>query len=183
MNINEIITEADILVPNAVDQAQKLIWLNAVNQDFFNVVKIPTTKRFDYVSGQSDYSIPGFSEKDIDRVSTGVFWYGKMNYKNITTTQSYFTYENETLSLYPAPYKNGVGLVRGRKSATTTFLSTNTSIEPDLPKEYHWTLIPALASYLANTEDDGLKAANYESQYKSAWNIAAQNYQVEGENE
>ncbi|MNW68877.1 hypothetical protein D3C74_477610 [compost metagenome] len=61
--------------------------------------------------------------------------------------------------------------------ATTTFTTANLINVPDAPEEYHWTYIPALAAYLANTQDDGVKAANYENQYKSAWNVAAQNYQ------
>lgn len=179
MNIQEIINEADILVPNAVDIAQKITWLNAVNQDFFNVVKIPRTVKFDAVQGKADYNISGLSEKDIDRVSVGVFWYSRLNYDRVTTTESYFTYDDGVLSLEPAPYESRRGLVRGRKTATTTFTSSNLNVSPDAPTEYHWSFIPALASYLANTEDDGVKAANYESQYKSAWNVAAQNYQVE----
>lgn len=180
MNIQEIISEADILVPNAVDRAQKIMWLNVINTDFFNVVKIPTTIKFTATAGESNYSIPGLSEKDIDRVSVGVFWYTKLNYDELTT-QSYFTYDNDTLTLEPAPFRASVGLVRARKSATTTFTTGELTAQPDVPKEYHWTLIPALASYLANTEDDSVKANNYESQYKAAWNVASQNYQVEGE--
>ncbi|MFD1990101.1 hypothetical protein ACFSGI_09035 [Paenibacillus nicotianae] len=181
LNINEIIQEADILVPNAVELPQKIVWLNAVNQDFFNVVKIPKTIRFDSVAEQSDYSIAGLSEKDIDKVLVGLFWYSRLNYNNVTTTENFFTYESDTLSLHPAPFLTSKGMVRYRQSASTTFTSSDLSSSPDAPKEYHWTFISALASFLANTEDDGIKASNYENQYKSAWNVAAQNYQVQGD--
>nr|WP_256703276.1 hypothetical protein [Paenibacillus peoriae] len=67
--------------------------------------------------------------------------------------------------------------MRYSRIGTTTYTSSNLTIEPDAPLEYQWTYIPALAAYIAHSQDDAVKASNYENQYKAAWNVAAQNYQ------
>lgn len=182
MNIQEIMNEADILVPNEVPAADKVIWLNAINQDFFNVVKIPKMAWFDSVAGQNVYVLPtDVRMKNTDMCMVGMIQYRSIQNVNVTPLQNSYMLDDEThtLVLTPAPYQSDMqGLIRYRRIATTTFSSSNLSAAPDAPEEYHWTLIPALAAYIANTQDDGAKAGNYESQYKAAWNVAAQNYQV-----
>ena len=184
MNIGQIINEADLLVPNALDQADKIVWLNAINQDFFNVVKIPKITNFTCASAQQDYVLAAdVREKNIDKVMIGMFPYLSLGRDEVTPAQNayYFVDDTHTLSLYPAPYTNLQGFLRYHRIATTTFTTSNTSVNPDAPEEYHWTYIPALASFIAHSQDDAIKASNYESQYKSAWNVAAQNYQKEAE--
>lgn len=181
MVINQIISEADMLVPNDVPLLDKILWLNAVNQDFFNVVKIPKIKQFNCVAGQTDYVMPAeISQKNIDLVLVGPSQYRSLDREDITPYQNAYAYDDSTriLSLYPAPYDALGGFLRYHKVATTTFLSSSLTVQPDAPEEYHWTYIPALAAMLANSQDDSVKASNYENQYKAAWNIAAQNYQV-----
>lgn len=181
MNIGEIIAQADILVPNEVMMEEKAIWLNAINQDFFNVVKIPKTAWFSTVVSQSDYVLPDdIRQKNIDKVLVGMFQYQSLDRDNVTPAQNAYTFDDQTnkLSLFPAPYTDLQGFLRYHRIATTTFTAGNLQSIPDAPEEYHWTYIPALAAYLAHTQDDSVKAANYESQYKAAWNVAAQNYQA-----
>ncbi|SDW30490.1 hypothetical protein [Paenibacillus sp. PDC88] len=183
MNINEIISEADLLVPNEMAVADKIIWLNALNQDFFNVVKIPKITRFECISGQSDYALPAdVRQKNIDLVMIGMFPYMSLDRGEVAPAQNAYTFDDttRTLSLFPAPYDSLTGFLRYHRVATTTFVSSSLSVSPDAPEEYHWTFIPALSSMLANSQDDSVKAANYENQYKAAWNVAAQNYQAGG---
>ncbi|MEN1985874.1 phage adaptor protein [Paenibacillus hubeiensis] len=181
MNINEIISEADMLVPNEVPIGDKVIWLNALNQDFFNVVKIPKIAKFDCVTGQGDYVLPAdVRQKNIDLMMIGMFPYKSLDRDDVTPAQNAYSFDDvtKTLSLFPAPYSNLKGFLRYRRIATTLFTSTALTVPPDAPEEYHWTFIPALASMLASSQDDMTKASNYENQYKAAWNVAAQNYQA-----
>ncbi|WP_405154782.1 hypothetical protein [Paenibacillus sp. FSL K6-0108] len=181
MNLSEIISEADMLVPNEVPIADKVLWLNALNQDFFNVVKIPRILKFDCVVGQEDYVLAAdVRQKNIDLVMIGMFPYKSLDRDAITPAQNAYAYDDtaKTLSLFPAPYGNLKGFLRYRRMATTTFTASALAVSPDAPEEYHWTFIPALASMLANSQDDSVKASNYENQYKAAWNVAAQNYQA-----
>ncbi|WDM22652.1 hypothetical protein [Paenibacillus polymyxa] len=181
MKISEIIQEADLLVPNGVDTADKIIWLNAINQDFFNVVKIPAFTSFTSVLDQSQYTLDvSVRFKNIEMVMCGVVKYHELtpDIPNPLLNTYFFDDVGHNITLSPPPYQVGLtGLVRYSRIATTTFLNNNLTIEPDAPAEYHWTYIPALAAYIAHSMDDEVKAANYENQYKNAWNVAAQNYQ------
>lgn len=183
VNINVIIAEADLLVPNDVPVVNKVVALNSLNHDFFNVVKIPQMTYFVATKNEPKYIL--LSEirlKNIKLVHVGVVKYHELNAETPNPLQNTFAFDDrfQTLALYPAPYQDGLtGSVRYDRIATTTFVSSNLNVSPDIPEEYQWTLIPALAAYIANTQDDGIKASNYENQYKSAWNVAAQNYAKE----
>jgi hypothetical protein len=179
MNLSEIISQADALVPNAVSTGDKVIQLNAINQDFFNVVKIPRVYQIGCVSTQSKYKIPDYIlQKNVDKVMVGMFQYKSLDNTDVVPTQNAFYINDDTheLTVYPAPYTDLEMFIRYHKVATSNYTSSNLSAVPDAPLEYHWTYVPALAACLAYTEDDSAKAGNYEAQYKNAWNVAAQNY-------
>ena len=183
MDMITIIAEADVLVPNDVPVADKVVALNGFNQDFFNVVKIPKIVTFSPVKDQRGYQINNsVTAKNIDFVMAGVVKYHELNSETPHPMQNTYYYINETntLNLLPSPYQDGLeGFIRYKQIATTTFTIGNLEKSPDAPLEYHWTFIVALASFLANTQDDAIKASNYENQYKAAWNVAAQNYTKE----
>lgn len=180
LTIQEIISEADLLVPNEVAASDKVLWLNALNQDFFNVVKVPKVISFTPSTNEEDYSLPSDVRlKNINWVIVGVIKYSELlpSSKNPLTNTFLFDDSKKMLTLRPAPYQSGLqGLVQYNRIATTTFVSSVLTASPDAPEEYHWTFIPGLAAYIALSQDDAVKASNYETQYKSAWNVAAQNY-------
>lgn len=107
MNILEIIAESDILVPNEVTIADKVLWLNALNQDFFNVVKIPKVIQFGCVAGQIDFTLPpDVRQKNIDLLLIGPSQYRSLDHEDVTPYQNSFSYDDttKTISIYPAPY-------------------------------------------------------------------------------
>lgn len=181
LTLQQIIDEADILVPNTVDLPDKINRLNEINADFFNVVKIPKIGRFVGTVGQADYTLPAdVREKNIDLVECGLLQYRNLMSERVSPTDNNWSYDDSSkvLTISPAPYQNGLpGIVRYHRLATTTFLVSNLDAVPDAPEEYHGTYVPALCSFLALTQEDASKAAIYEAQYKSAWNVASQNYQ------
>lgn len=179
MKISEIIAEADILVPNNVPSPNKVTHLNSLVTDFYNVVKIPKIAKFTTVAGQTNYALgTDIRSKNIDKVQVENFRYSSVERDDYRPTQTGFIFDDDTstLSLNPAPYDALPAFVRYHKIATSFVTSANLEAVPGIPSEYHWTLVPALAAYLAKTQDDGIKAANYESEYKAAWNVAGQNY-------
>lgn len=179
LTIGQIISEADLLAPNAVDLADKVLQLTTINRSFFEVVKIPKLARFTSTAS-SDYTLAvDVREKNIDLVTVGLLKYRSLDGDNVSPTQNVYAFDDisKTLTLSPAPYQSGLqGIVRYRRIGTTTFTSGNLSANPDVPEEYQGALIPALASWLAAAEDDMGKAAKYETQYKETWNAAAQAY-------
>lgn len=183
MLLTEIIAESDLLVPNEVSLSDKLIQLNSINQDFFNVVKIPEFDGFTSVKDQEEYQLGIYvRNKNIDLVFCGVVKYKELSSNTTNPLQNTFIFNDSTkkITLFPAPYQSGLrGIVRHHTMATANFTQAYIGVSPDAPEEYHWTYIPALASFLASTQDDAVKANNYENQYKSAWNVAAQNYAKE----
>jgi hypothetical protein len=167
-------------VPNEVPLADKIVALNSLNQDFFNVVKIPRVIPLTPVKDQTDYTISTEVRlKNIDLIMVGIIKYKELLPTAANPIQNTYTFDDSThiLNLRPAPYATGLqGVLRYSRIATTTFVSGNLSAVPDAPDEYHWTYYVGLASFIANTQDDAIKASNYEQQYKAAWNVAAQNY-------
>lgn len=181
--LNDIIGEAGVLVPNDVNIIDQVVFLNSLNQDFFNVVKIPKIVTFEPIMDKESYQINNqVRQKNIDLVMCGVVKYSELNPDVPNPLQNTYSFDDETyvLSLYPSPYQNGLrGTIRYSRLSTTTFTSSNLTSTPDAPEEYHYSFVLGLASFLANTQDDMIKASNYENQYKSMWNVAAQNYAKE----
>jgi hypothetical protein len=180
MNLQSIISEADILVPNEVDTGDKLIVLDSLNRDFFNVVKIPRVAPFTPVKDQATYTLPtDVRLKNIDLIMCGVIKYKELMPNTPNPLQNTFTFDDSTylLTLRPAPYQAGLqAIVRYNRIATTTFEFSNLLATPDSPLEYHYSLVIGLASYLAAAMDDMGKAATYESQYLAVWAQAATQY-------
>lgn len=181
---SEIITEADILVPNEYVAADKVPWLNALNQEFFDVVKIPQTATFTTTAATKTYTLTGtIKEKNIDKVMAGYLKYRSLNYEDVQPGQNYFTFNESSnvLTLSSAPSQSGVsGIARYAKSAVTTFTVAAVATQtPDAPGEYHWIIVLGLAEYIAKANEEDEKASNYGGQYRAALQTAAQNYQKE----
>lgn len=179
MNIGEIIAESDVMVPNSFGVNYKISWLNELNQDFFNVVKIPmlitqtTTNSPTYTLGA------GVLAKNIDLVQVGLLIYRSILEEDVRPGQNYWNFDDisKVMTLNPAPYVSGLMLkVRYHRTATTTFTTNNLNITPDAPIEFHWAYVLGLNSKIAKSMDDLGRANNYENDYRNYLNIAAANY-------
>ncbi len=175
MNLTTIIAEADVLVPNDMTVAEKVAFLNTINVDFFNQVKIPIIERFETTLAAT-YEITGLvKDQDIDYVRIGFLQYQKVGSSQLKSNE-YVANDGEVI-LSPAPYAAGLpATIRYYRCATTTFTETSLTDTPDAPSEYHWTYVPALCVKLAQAMDDMPKAANYEEEYRTAWQAAAQDF-------
>lgn len=184
LTIQGIITEADTLVPNGYVNADKIPWLNAINQEFFDLVKIPQHAMFNTVAGTKEYVITGdIKEKNIDKVMAGHLKYRSLNYEDVQPGQNWYSFNdaNKLLTLSAAPSRSGQpGFVRSYRSATSTFSSGNLNAVPNAPEEYHWIYVLGLAEYIAKAQEEDEKAANYGGQYRSALAAAASNFKGVG---
>jgi hypothetical protein len=183
LTLQQIIDEVDKLIPNLLTNADKVTQLNAINQDFFNVVKIPKLATFAALKGQATYTLAhDVRAKNIDYVKCGLLNYRDMQSDNVRPTDNVFSFDDATkvLTLSPAPYQLIQGFLRYHRIATSTFTGANLSAVPDAPAEYHGSYITALAAWIALTQDELVKASVFESQYKATWNAASQNYQQGG---
>lgn len=183
LTLQQIIDEADVLVSNAYSIVDKTTWLNAINQDFFEVVKIPNLVPFSSIANQSSYTLTGnIKTKNIDKVQVGTMQYKSILYDDVKPSDNYFTFNETSLSLIlnPAPSQIRSGILRYFSCASSNFVSTTLTVNPDAPSEYHWIYVLGLCEKIAGAMDDTNKANNYGQDYRNALNVAAQNYQRGG---
>lgn len=181
MDLEAIIGDADTLIPSNYEDADKVIWLNEINHDFFEKVKIPLTVNFTTVKDQAAYSLnSNVRAKNIDYVKVGTSLYLNFFFENVSPGTNYHTFDEDTekITLDPAPARSGVsGTVRYFKIATTTFVTANLDQQsPDAPTEYHWIYTLGLCQKIAEAMDDIAKATNYGNRYNAAIAVAQQNY-------
>lgn len=171
-----IITEADILVPNAIAAVDKVVQLNNINGDFFNSVKISKVHRFSSTTAGVVTLPTDVRQKNIDLLQIGPLRYHSLDDNSSPgPLECFYNFDDisHVLTLSPAPYKAGLDcLCRHRRISTTTFSSGNLSATPDAPEEYHWTYILALAAWMASVMMLTEQAASYETRYRQAWQRA-----------
>lgn len=178
MNLTTIIEEADIRVPNVFTPAQKVDWLNEVNYEFFDIVKIPKTAIVLTDGTSGTFPVPSdLREKNVRKVVVGSSFYRSMKYEDINTAFNYFTVDDSAhqVTLSPKPPAGTAVMVYDQMSVNP-FISTNLDAEPDAPVEYHWIYILGLAVRIAKAMNDVTLAANYENDYKGNLSVAQQNY-------
>jgi hypothetical protein len=178
MNLQTIIDEADIRVPNAFSVDQKVDWLNEVNHEFFDVVKIP--KSFTASTNGTASSFPvanDMREKNIKKVVVGSTYYRSMLYENVTAAFNYYTLDEgaNSLTLSPKPPASTLIVVYD-KISVSPFLASNLTAEPEAPSEYHWLYILGLCVRVAKAMNDASLANNYENDFKNNLAVAQQNY-------
>lgn len=180
LTIKTIIDESDIMVPNAYETSDKVIWLNEINQDFFDKVKIPLISRFITIANKEDYKLSSsVRAKNIDRVQVGPYVYENGLTEDVNPTLNHHTFDDttNTLTLSPAPLRSGLsGFIRYFRIAITNFVVSNLNAVPDAPPEYHWIYTLGLCARIAKSQDEIAKGNNYESSYNNALSVAAQNY-------
>lgn len=183
LTIEEIIDEADVRVPNAFSEQEKIDWLNHINYDFFESVKIPKVVVLTSVVDVTDYDVDASDncrERNITRVNAGNEFYQSMAYVEVNPKNNYFTFEDSTntLSLYPAPPLSDQDIiVRFNKVAGTTFTSVNKGSDtPDAPEEYHSVYILGLCEHIAKAMNDTVLGNNYANDYRGILAIAQQNH-------
>ena len=181
MDIQTIIAEADVRVPNVFSSAQKVDWLNEVNYEFFDIVKIPKTYRVLTDGTMDTFPIPSdLREKNVRKIVFGTSYYRSMLFEDIPAATNYYTVDEtlHQLTLSPKPRK-GSALVVYDQMGVTPFLSTALTVSPDAPSEYHWVYVLGLCVRIAKAMNDVTLANNYDADYKGNLMVAQQNYAKE----
>ena len=183
----DIITDADVRVPNSIDTTRKIGWLNEVNHEFFDTVKIPATTTFQTnVDAQQKvldtYTLTptDIRTRNIIEVVVGTERYRSVLFDRMLVPGSnYYEFDEatKTLKLIPAPPRAQLtGRVKYYRVSTVTFTTSNyTTAEPDAPKEFHWIYVLGLCARIAKAMQDVRLAQNFDVDYKNALLIAQQN--------
>lgn len=178
MNLQTIIDEADIRVPNAFPADQKIDWLNEVNYEFFDVVKMPKVFTANADGVLTTFTLPTEArEKNIRKVVAGSNYYRSMIYEDITASFNYYTVDDTTqvMTMTPKP-PAGKLIVVFDKMGVVPFISTNLTVLPDAPVEYHWLYVLGLCVRIAKAMNDVNLANNYENDFKNNLSVAQQNF-------
>lgn len=178
LTLTQIITEADIRMPNTFDSAQKCSWLNEINQEWFDIVKIPKIYQFTS-SGVGVYTLPSdVRHKNIDSVHIGTQMYVSALYENRLPGRNYWIYDDDEqeLTVVSDLVPSQKGIVRYRAMPQNTFTSSDLGDNPDAPSEYHWIYILGLAERIAKAMDDIPKANNFAAEYQNNLAVAQANY-------
>lgn len=178
MNLQTIIDEADIRVPNAFSPEQKVDWLNEVNYEFFDIVKIPKSAVIAVDGAAATFTIPtDVREKNVRKVVLGSNYYRSIVYEEITAAFNYYTINEGTsqITFNPKPPAGSAVLVYD-SIGVTPFISTSLTVSPTAPVEYHWIYVLGLAVRIAKAMNDVVLANNYDNDYKGNLAIAQQNF-------
>lgn len=181
LTIQKIIEEADARVPNAFNEHQKVDWINEVNVQFFDLVRIPQFQSFIGLKDVKDYTLnSGVRSKLIDRVMIGSLVYESAQYGNVPYGRSYWTYDDTTnkLTVNPAPIETNEGIVKHYRVSSKTFLASNLSDSPDAPSEYHWLYILGLCERIAKAMEDISLANNYANEFATQLQVARESFGV-----
>ena len=176
--VQEVINEADILVPNVLSNAQKVEQLNNITNEFYNNVKIPNSISFPMPTNSAIVPANDIKEKDIEVVQIGFLNYRDNNKAGTFNTGNRFTFDDNSkvLTVYPRYPKEEQCIIRYYKSKSKIYRTSLINEEIDAPVEFQQSFVSALAAWIALTQDDIAKSSVYESQYRSVWNAASQNY-------
>jgi hypothetical protein len=183
LTIQQIINEVDTLVPNIFDAQKKLTWVNEINKEFFEIVKIPVVHSFT-VSPGLDNTLPSdVRSRNIDRVQVADSFYLSLQYGRVNPGHNHWFFDDitKTITLNPPPSLIKSAIVIYHKISTKTFLIASIGTDsPEAPEEYHWIYVLGLAERVAKAMNDVSLANNFGDDYISQLSIAQQNYGKEG---
>lgn len=183
MDLQQMLNEADLRVPNAYTDANKVDWLNEINNEFYEIVKIPQIETFLTSENVKLYTLSGdIRAKNINKVLVSGSRYGNMAYERVNPHNNYFVFDDSTqdLTLNPAPSQSAIeGVVGYFKITPDTFLASDLTTVPQAPKEYHSIYVLGLCERIAKSMNDVTLANNYANDYQSQLGIAQQNYSKE----
>lgn len=181
----QIIADADGRVPNGVALADKVGWLNYINQEFFEAVRSPLTESKSTSGGLPTYSFAGtIRERNITHVRVGAQRYESLNFNpEAAPGRNYFIFADATkvLTLSPAPLASAQTItLRYYRVGSTTFTAANIATDtPDAPDEYHWVYVLGLCERLAKAAQDVELAGNYAAEYQAGLMLAQRAYAKE----
>lgn len=180
LTLTQIIEEVDALVPNSFDVDKKILWLNELNKEFFEVVQIPLIHQFASVAGKKVYSIdPKIRSNKVDAVRVAQTFYQSMQYEDVGPGHNFWVIDDETqeLILEPVtPIDGQLGVVKYTKVPQTTFVKTELTVTPDAPPEYHWVYVLGMCERTAKAMNDVSLANNYAVDYRNQLSLAQQNF-------
>lgn len=166
MLLNEILLDANLLVPNSINDALKVGWLNQIQRQLYRDFSFPDTSHaFLAETDVSLYAIPdNCSRERITSVIVGDDTYDYVTVDEDVTGRSWTMIENN-LWIHPTPIAPMQAFLNYRPRPDDMRVEMQ-DVEPQFPADFHEILVFGIATRIARASQDSNKAAEMDMQFQ-----------------
>lgn len=165
MLLKEILFDANLLVPNSINDEIKVGWLNQIQRQLYRDFSFPDTSfAFLAEQGVNLYPIP----ENCSRERITALTIGEEEYKYVTVDdtakQNSWSIVDNMLWIYPTPQTSSQAYLNYRPRPDDMRLDMQ-DVEPQFPVDFHEILVFGIAARIARAGQDATKAAEMNEQF------------------
>ena len=163
MLLKEILLDANLLVPNSINDEIKVRWLNEIQGQLYRDFPFNDTSfRFTAEPGFNLYTIPEDCSRE--RITSVIVGDNLYEYRTIDqeVTDYCWVMSDENLFIHPTPSQNTSAYLNYRPGPKE-MLTTMQDVEPDYPSDFHEVLVYGIAARIARSLQDTNRAVELKS--------------------
>ncbi len=176
LTLQQIIDMADARVPNTETDANKVLFLNELQNTLYSKFLAPIKiDQIPTVADQAPYSLPSYLKPDriitvviLDADSTNPVTYDRRSISDELTSRCYYTFDGDgvdMINIYPEPTVTGKLITIFFADGPNALSSSDMTTVPRFFPDYHLLLVYGLAAELARIQNDATKANNLQAQF------------------
>lgn len=150
--------DANLLVPNSINDAIKVRWLNEIQNQLYRDFAYPNTSHsFLAERGKNLYPIP--SDCSRERITSLVVGEYVYDYRTVDqdVTEHCWTLIEGHLFIHPTPNQDESAFLNYRPAPQEMRLDMQ-EVEPEYPSDFHEVLVYGIATRIARSQQDTNKA-------------------------
>jgi hypothetical protein len=154
MQLKEILSDVNLLVPNSINDQSKVRWLNQVQRQMYRDYAFPiTSQHFETEPGRSLYLLP--DNCDRDRIINVVVGDREYTYKSVDQDAGSYCYTiiEDQLWLYPTP-STWTDAYLNFKPRPRDLRVDMQDAKPDFPEDFHELLVLGVALRVARASQN-----------------------------
>jgi hypothetical protein len=154
MLLKEILLDANLLVPNSINDAIKVRWVNQIQSQLYRDFAYPNTSHsFTAEMGLSLYPLP--SDCSRERITSVIVGEDIYDYRTVDQdiTEHCWTLIDGFLFIHPVPIQNTQAFLNYRPGPQKLRIDMQ-EVEPEYPKDFHEVLVYGVASRIARSLQD-----------------------------
>lgn len=158
MLLKEILLDANLLVPNSINDETKVRWLNEIQGQLYRDFSFNDTSfRFTAEPGFNLYAIPEDCSRE--RITSVIVGDNTYEYRTIDqeVTEYCWVMSDENLFIHPAPLQNTSAYLNYRPGPKEMTIDMQ-EVEPTYPNNFHEVLVYGIAARIARSLQDANRA-------------------------
>lgn len=158
MLLKDIILDANLLVPNSINDSSKVRWLNEIQSQLYRDFAYPNTvHQFPVEIGIDLYPLPKNCSRE--RITSVIVDEDIYDYRTLDQdiTERCWTLVDGFLFIHPVPNRTAEGLLNYRPGPQEMRIDMQ-DVEPEYPKDFHEVLVYSIAAKIARSQQDSNKA-------------------------